>query len=201
MDDIFNEINTKATRYFNVSNEEEQEKCRICLSPDHSERSCSFNRIKNCFACGKLGHESVNCVYDRRNINEYLCKNRICYQSPHFFEECPLIWRYYVVNNSQKIRPQKTCCINCGSKKHQFEECNIHPIKTNRTPFTETIDEFLSLSGIPYQYTTDIRGRPWNNLTVLKQNKNSNFPARKRSYSKNNNRGSSHRPNKRGRNK
>eukprot|EP00835_Amoeboradix_gromovi_P006533 NODE_788_length_4230_cov_0.560881.p3 type:complete len:205 gc:universal NODE_788_length_4230_cov_0.560881:4005-3391(-) len=181
MEDEFNELNTKETRYYNVNKEEEENKCRICLSLDHSESICSFQRIKNCFNCGKMGHESSECVFDRRNIKDYLCKNRLCSQSPHFFEECPLIWRYYVLapGQHQKLSTPLTCCIQCGSRKHLYEECINHPIKTVRTPFTELIQEFISLSGIPFQYTTHVNTRPWNNLSVLKDYGKNKYPPRK----------------------
>eukprot|EP00834_Sanchytrium_tribonematis_P000211 NODE_4_length_77007_cov_1.156642.p51 type:complete len:211 gc:universal NODE_4_length_77007_cov_1.156642:16726-17358(+) len=173
MEDHFNELNTKETRYFNIEENEEDDKCRICLAIDHGEATCPFARLKNCFRCGKMGHESNCCVFRSQDIDQFRCRNRLCRDSPHFFEECPLIWRYYVIND-QHIRPKATACLQCGRLDHLFEECPKYPIKNNRTPFTSDIRYFIEHAGVPVQLTQDVSVRPWNDLNVANSKWRSN---------------------------
>lgn len=104
-------------------------KCKVVIChkcgaiDDHYESQCPTTII--CARCGEKGHIVLACKSKVRK-RQYC---RLCDSFKHGDENCPSIWRSYIIKPSQSggevsdVLP-RIYCYNCGSDQHYGDECS-----------------------------------------------------------------------------
>lgn len=127
-------------RYFgNFDDEEVQQLCNRCGKAGHKMAHCKAiicdtcgekdqhttkdcPKSKRCSKCGSVGHLRADCT-ERRAHGPHCDK---CNLRTHNSDNCPLIWRNYLVKKSSKTQahyPSVIYCYNCGSEGHYGDDC------------------------------------------------------------------------------
>lgn len=100
--------------------------CHACGAVgDHYELQCPKSQF--CTNCGERGHFRGQCK--ARRVRVY-CPT--CRSLSHDEDRCPSIWRSYVVEKTDSIRPAHIYCYNCAGKGHYGDECGRQ--RVSRTP-------------------------------------------------------------------
>lgn len=110
--------------------------CHKCgVVGDHYETQCPTTMI--CAKCGGKGHKAIDCT-NKTKKRQY-CKT--CDLFNHNDDNCPNIWRSYLLINSTKDKKRKEpenlelpiiYCYNCGDEGHYGDDCK-QP-RTSRIP-------------------------------------------------------------------
>lgn len=127
-------------RYFgNFDEDEVQQLCNRCGKSGHKMAQCKAiicdtcgekekhttkdcPKSKRCSKCGSVGHLRVDCT-ERRARGPHCDK---CDLRTHNSDNCPLIWRNYLVKKSSKKHahyPSEIYCYNCGMEGHYGDDC------------------------------------------------------------------------------
>lgn len=104
-------------------------KCKVVIChkcgaiDDHYESQCPTTII--CARCGEKGHIVLSCK-SKVKKRQYC---RLCDTFKHSDENCPSIWRSYIIKPSQSgddVRDAlpRIYCYNCGSDEHYGDECS-----------------------------------------------------------------------------
>ncbi|KAI9141488.1 hypothetical protein BKA69DRAFT_393068 [Paraphysoderma sedebokerense] len=94
-------------------------KCLICGAFGHEHFKCPFMSQIVCFQCKQRGHRKIDCVIPPEVIRERMCRN--CDYGSHLKEDCPKIWRVYIVPDyvdRNRKRGLTISCYNCASPDH-----------------------------------------------------------------------------------
>ncbi|RCK64071.1 Protein AIR1 [Candida viswanathii] len=121
--------------------------CHKCGAiDDHYESQCPTTII--CARCGEKGHTVLACKSKVRK-RQYC---RLCDSFKHGDENCPSIWRSYIVKPSMAgdegsdVLP-RIFCYNCGSDEHYGDEC--HEQRKSRIP---NFGSAFSGNNLPKEY-------------------------------------------------
>ncbi|KAF9433259.1 hypothetical protein BGZ76_009688 [Entomortierella beljakovae] len=93
--------------------------CYVCGAVDsHYTRNCP---VSQCFNCKQTGHILETCPFPRGSYQN--CQT--CYSKDHITDDCPTIWREYVLTSKEPLqRKLHLYCYNCAEKGHFGDECD-----------------------------------------------------------------------------